>query len=239
MIEFLMNPVAQDPAYHAFADPRVVLGIPNFWNVVSNLAFLAAGWAGLVETAGHRADPLRMAWITFFAGILLTAFGSAWYHLAPNNESLAWDRLAMTVGFAGFVAIIVGEYASIAWARGLLLPLLLAGIASVGYWIRTEQSGAGDLRAYALIQFLPMLAIPALVWVRRQRSSLSPWVGTMLALYALAKLFEHYDAAIYGAGQLLGGHTLKHFAAAAGAAALLAGLRRKRRTGQPVRQIPG
>ena len=238
MIEFLMNPVAQDPAYHAFADPRDLLGIPNFWNVVSNLTFLAAGWAGLVETARHRADPLHLAWFTFFAGILLTALGSAWYHLAPDNESLAWDRLAMTVGFSGFVAIIVGEYASIAWPRRLLVPLLLAGIASVGYWIVTEQSGDGDLRAYALIQFLPLLAIPALVWVRRERSSLSPWVGAMLALYALAKLVEHYDAAIYGAGQLLSGHTLKHFAAALGAAALLAGLRRKRRTRPPVTQIP-
>ena len=69
MFEFLMNPVAQDPAYHALADQRVVLGIPNFWNVVSNLAFLAAGWAGLAETARHRAEPLRVAWFTFFAGI--------------------------------------------------------------------------------------------------------------------------------------------------------------------------
>jgi hypothetical protein len=143
MFEFLMNPVAQDPAYHALADQRVVLGIPNFWNVVSNLAFLAAGWAGLAETARHRAEPLRVAWFTFFAGI-----------------------------------------------------------ATVGYWIHTEQLGA------------------------------------MIAAYALAKVVEHYDAAIYGAGQLLSGHTLKHLAAAAGVTALLAGLRRRRRTGQAVTQIP-
>jgi hypothetical protein len=40
-------------------------------------------------------------------------------------------------------------------------------------------------------------------------------------LYALAKLFEFYDSAIYSASSVLSGHTLKHFAAAAACAALL------------------
>jgi hypothetical protein len=40
-------------------------------------------------------------------------------------------------------------------------------------------------------------------------------------LYGLAKLFEFYDSAIYSAGAILSGHTLKHFAAAAACGALL------------------
>lgn len=229
MIEILTSPIAQDMAYHAFADQRAALGIANFWNVMSNLAFLVVGSAGLLEVRRHGADPLRAAWLTFFAGILLTAFGSGWYHLDPDNDSLAWDRLAMVIGFAGFVAIAVGEYVSHTWARLLLPPLLLVGIASVLYWIRTEHLGAGDLRPYALVQFLPMLAVPVLVLARRGRSDLGPYIGGMIALYVLAKLAEHYDAGIYSVGELFSGHSLKHIAAALGAAMLLAGLRRKRR----------
>ena len=41
---FSAPPVAQPQQYHLFADGRGVLGVPNLGNVVSNLAFLAAGW---------------------------------------------------------------------------------------------------------------------------------------------------------------------------------------------------
>ena len=48
------------------------------------------------------------------------------------------------------------------------------------------------------------------------------------AFYALAKLFEYYDSAIYSAGTILSGHTLKHFAAAAACGALLRYFQRRR-----------
>ena len=35
-----LPPIAQDPLYHAFADQRALLGVPHFWNVVSNLPFV-------------------------------------------------------------------------------------------------------------------------------------------------------------------------------------------------------
>src|SRR4029077_315822 len=31
----LLPPIPQDPSYHQFADQRTLLGIPNFWNVIS------------------------------------------------------------------------------------------------------------------------------------------------------------------------------------------------------------
>ena len=43
----LLPPIAQDPTYHQFADQRTLLGIPNFWNVVSNLPFVLVGAMGL------------------------------------------------------------------------------------------------------------------------------------------------------------------------------------------------
>ncbi|MDH5618564.1 MAG: alkaline phytoceramidase [Gammaproteobacteria bacterium] len=235
LLEELLRPLAQDPAYHAFADGRSMLGIPNFWNVVSSLPFLVIGVWGLVFLARNpgTAARLRAAWAVFFVGIVATAFGSGYYHLAPDNASLGWDRLAMVVAFMGLLAIAVGEYLSPAWANRLLVPLLLAGLGSVGYWLDSEARGAGDLRPYALIQFLPMLLVPALVLLRRGRSDLGPYFGLLIVFYAAAKIFEFYDAPVFAAGELMSGHAIKHVLAALGAASLLLGLGRRRLAGPP------
>lgn len=37
---FISEPIAQDTAYHSFADQRTTLGIQNFWNVLSILPVL-------------------------------------------------------------------------------------------------------------------------------------------------------------------------------------------------------
>ena len=42
----LLPPIPQDQSYHRFADQRTLLGVPNFWNVVSNLPFIAVGAGG-------------------------------------------------------------------------------------------------------------------------------------------------------------------------------------------------
>jgi hypothetical protein len=70
----LLPPIAQDQNYHQFADERVLLGIPNFWNVVSNLPFIAVGAAGLRR---FHHDPIT---IVLFLGVLMTGFGSSYYH---------------------------------------------------------------------------------------------------------------------------------------------------------------
>ncbi len=146
----LADPVAQDPAYHLFADRRSLFGIPNFLDVVSNLPFALVGAAGLYFVSRGTSDASNStAWRVFFIGVFLTAFGSGYYHLAPDNDTLVWDRLPMTIAFMGFVAIIIGEYLSERLAKTLLLPLLVAGAASVFYWAHTEALGRGDLRAYA------------------------------------------------------------------------------------------
>src|SRR3972149_5897461 len=45
----------QDPSYHSFADARALLGVPNAFDVLSNLAFAAVGTAaGLF--LGRRPD---------------------------------------------------------------------------------------------------------------------------------------------------------------------------------------
>lgn len=213
-----IEPIAQDPAYHDFADKRAMLGVANFWNVASNLPFLVVGFTGLVivivrpELVGPTS--LRGPWLVFFSGVTLTAFGSGYFHLAPSNASLVWDRLAMTVGFAGFFTIVLGEYISPRVAMRLLIPFVLAGILSVAYWSWTESAGRGDLRPYVIVQFLPVLLIPVILLIRRHASDLTPPLWFMVGFYVLAKLLEHFDDRIYAMTGALSGHTLKHVTAA-------------------------
>lgn len=237
VVSFLGSvPLPQDPAYHEFADSRRLLQIDNFGNVASNLPFLIFGAMGLVYVVRHArtvcVPGLQGAYVIFFLGVLLTAFGSAYYHLEPNNETLVWDRLAMTIGSAGLFAIITGEFVSVRLARRMLVPLLAAGLISVAYWAVTEASGNGDLRPYAVIQFLPTLLIPMMLYFYRPAVGSSKVYWLMFAFYAFAKLFENFDADIFAIGLLISGHTLKHLFASLITVTLLAALWQRRRNSE-------
>ncbi len=103
-----VGPIPQDPAYHHFADTRTIAGVANFWNVLSNLPFLLAGLYGLWRYPRLAAPQSRPGYLTLCVGILLVAFGSAGYHLAPSNASLVWDRLPMTLAFMALLALLIG-----------------------------------------------------------------------------------------------------------------------------------
>jgi hypothetical protein len=206
----LLPPIAQDQAYHRFVDQRPFLGIPNFWNIVSNLPFVAVGAAGLWRF--HR-DPAR---IVLFFGIFATGFGSAYYHWNPNDATLFWDRLPMTLTFAAILASAVEERVSEAAGQLQLWPLVALGILSLLLWRWTD-----DLRLYAWMQFFPALGLLLLFLLFPARHTGTGYWIAAAALYALAKLLEHFDRAIYSAGLILSGHTLKHLAAAAACFAIL------------------
>jgi hypothetical protein len=230
----LADPVAQDPSYHLFSDQRSFAGVPNFLNVMSNLPFLFVGAWGLVFVMRHGdsvAPEMKLAWIIFFAGITLTTFGSGYYHLRPANEPLVWDRLPMTIGFMSLVAILVAEYGSARIGKALLVPLLLVGFASVMYWSYTEAHGVGDLRPYAIVQFLPILLIPITLLLFPARSDLGRYVWVMIGFYLAAKFFETFDGNIYAAGELISGHSIKHIVASLAPASLLYGLMQRHRGG--------
>ncbi len=215
---FLLPAIPQDPGYHDFADDRTILGVPNFWNVVSNILFLPLGMLGFFALAGERwsgeVSGLRSACGVFFLGFILVGFGSGWYHLNPGNDTLLWDRLPMSIAFMAFFSFIIGASVSVAWGRRLLWPLLVIGGGSVFYWHFTELAGRGDLRLYALVQFLPMILIPFILWKFKSTLFRSGYVWGMLGFYLASKLAEWQDAAIYSALQIISGHSLKHFLAA-------------------------
>ena len=221
----LTSPIPQDPIYHLFVDGRQLFAVPNSWNVVSTLPLLLVGVWGLLYVNKHGHDvcvpELVLSYRVFFVGILLTACGSAYYHLMPSNESLVFDRLPMTIGFAGLFSIVTGEFVSVRIGRRLLIPLLVIGIASVAFWAITESRGVGDLRPYALVQFLPMLLIPVILVVYRRASESARYFWVMIAFYVVAKLCEHFDAEIFSLGEIVSGHTLKHLFASLAPATLL------------------
>lgn len=213
----LLPPIAQDQSYHDFADQRTLLGVPHFWNVVSNFPFIAIGAAGLWQL---RRDP---AIDVLFLGILLTGFGSAYYHLDPNDRTLFWDRLPMAVSFMAILANAIEERVDAKAGAILLWPLVAVGVFSILLWRWT-----GDLRLYGWVQFFPCLALPLLFLLFPAKYSGTSYWLIAAALYALAKLFEFYDNAIYSIGSILSGHTLKHVAAAAACFAVLRHFKKRR-----------
>ena len=222
-IVFLLPRIPQDPAYHQFADQRTFFGIPNCLNVISNAPFLLVGAQALAflfrcQSAGEKAafsNPLeRWPYAVFFLGVALTSVGSTYYHLAPSNNTLIWDRLPMTVAFVSFFAAVVAERISLKAGMWLLPPLILIGIGSVAYWNLTEMHGRGDLRPYGYVQGYPLLGVPLLIALFPPAYTRTVDLLAVGGIYVVAKLFELFDRPIFDLGHFVSGHTLKHLAAA-------------------------
>ena len=211
----ILPPIHQDPGYHAFTDQRTIWGIPNFWNVISNLPFLAVAIWG-IRALRHREAFLqnweRSAYSILLLGVALVAFGSSYYHAWPDNATLFWDRLPMAIVFMSLLATSIGERISMPGGRLLLFPLIAIGAASVIVWRFT-----GDLRFYGVIQFYPMLALPIMLILFSPRYSATAGVWAMIAFYGLAKILELFDRQI-ALVLSTGGHPWKHLA---GGAAML------------------
>jgi len=213
--------IPQPRSYHDFAGQRGWLGIPDFGDVASNLPFAVAGAWGLILLLRKSKqecfiDPReRWGYILVFLGLLLTAFGSSYYHLAPNNARLVWDRLPMTFAFMGLVSAMISERLSVPAGFYLLPELLLIGAGSVAWWWHTETAGVSDLRFYAAVQVYAVLILPILLLLPPRYTRSSDF-AVVFGFYVLAKIFETEDRQIFSLDQhTISGHTLKHLAAGA------------------------
>lgn len=229
---FFFPPIPQNPTYHQFADNRTFFNIPNFWNVISNLPFVLIGVYALIYLKRKKTDgmfsELFINKIIFFIGIFFTGIGSAYYHFNPSNETLLWDRLPMTISFMAFFSIIIGEFISIKTGKILLFPLLIIGLISVVYWHITEKEGHGDLRSYALVQFLPMILIPLIVLMFPSKFNTNSFIWLMLSAYLLSKIFEFYDHPVFALGNFISGHTIKHISASLAPLIFMRGLYKRK-----------
>ena len=210
--------IPQWPSYHQFADRRGALGIPNVLDVTSNIGFLIAGLAGLVVVFGGRAQfefaSERWPWPVFFFGMLLAGIGSAYYHLAPDNERLFWDRLPMAFTFMGLAASQIVDRVGARVGLASLVPLLFAGVVSVVYWRWTERAGAGNVVPYGILQGYAIVLLVSLATMAPSRYSRSGDLYWIFGWYVIAKVFEALDGHVFALGNLVSGHTLKHLAAA-------------------------
>lgn len=214
---YLFVPIPQSQSYHRFADQRSWQGIPNVWNVLSNIAIALPGIYGLfllllpnkVQFNDYRE---RWLWIGVSIGLILTAVGSSYYHLAPDNSRLIWDRLPMTFVFMSLVAALISERINIYLGLWLWPVLIGVGFYSVLLWYASELQGNGDLRFYIGIQAFTILVTMVMM--------LSPthydrnWdLAVVILCYGLALLFDWFDHQIYSIlGKVVSGHTLKHIA---------------------------
>ena len=215
---FFVHPIPQPLSYHNFADQRSWLGIPNFGDVISNLAFAFVGVWGLevlmrplaVKFTDHRE---RWLYLVVFAGLILTSAGSAYYHLAPDNARLVWDRIPIMIVFMALLAAAIAERISVSAGLWMFPVLQAAGIGSVFQWQASEARGHGDLRFYAAVQVYSILVLLLMLLVRSRYTRGSDF-AVVVGFYVLAKILEECDRQVFSVGHIISGHTLKHLAAA-------------------------
>lgn len=228
---FAHGPIPQLAHYHEFADQSVFAGVPHAADVLSNAAFaLVASWGWVKLWPARKHAALRAGWsgyTLFLLALLLTAFGSSFYHLAPDNARLVWDRLPIALACAGLLTAVRSETVPGANAGRTAMLLATLAVASVGWWYWTEQSGSGDLRPYLLMQGLPLLLIPMWQAIYRAPKEDRLAFGIALLLYIVAKIAELNDHQLLAALGVVSGHTLKHLLAAAAADVLIVRLVRR------------
>lgn len=210
---------------HPFIDARTLLGLPNAMDVLTNAPLALAGLWGLLALRGRTLPgATQQAALVFFAGLVATGFGSAWYHWAPDAAGLVWDRLGMAVTFAGALALAVAERVGQAPARQALRVLLPLAVLSA-----ILPASNGNVLPWAVLQFGGMALIVWLALCEPVPGAIGIRLGALIGLYILAKALELGDTAVFHAtANSVSGHSLKHLSAALAAWPVIAALKPQR-----------
>lgn len=194
--------IPQDQLYHQFADQNAIFGIPNFWNVLSNIPFVLVWLYGVSQ---FKYSSRSLSWIVFLTGIALVGPGSAYYHWDPMDSTLVWDRLPMTIGFMGLSSFILTQVFNLAWEKQLTIILLLLGAYSIFHWVNFD-----DLRIYAWVQVAPIVMVIYCAIFFPSPVLKPTLLSGAVVFYGLAKFVEHYDKEIFEVTEFMSGHAMKH-----------------------------
>lgn len=208
--------------YHAFADQRALWGLPQAMDVLSNLPFAIMGIVGLVRLRGGPELQLggaqRQLAAVFFAGLIITALCSGWYHLQPTDASLSVDRLGMVLAFAGLLGLAVADRLSARAGICISVVVLLLGPPAIQVWATTA-----NLLPWSVLQGGGMLLMLLLALRKPLVNAWGLPLNAVLAWYVAAKLLELGDHGIFMlTHEWVSGHSLKHVAAALAAWPVLA-----------------
>lgn len=225
------GPVPQPASYHLLADERILAGaVPHAGDVLTNLAILAAG---LLAIALHPRMSLspgeRPVALMLIAGTFLTAAGSAYYHWAPSNATLVWDRLPMMLTIPPALVLVLADRLDPRFARAAFLPFVVFATASVVWWATSGTIGREDVLLYLMVRILMPLTVLVLVVFKPSRYTASGWLIAAIVCEGMAFFFERFDYQTYAAtGGIASGHNLKHVTVGVALACFFAWLRFRR-----------
>ncbi len=206
VIFFFVNPMPQSLAYHNFADAHTIFGIKNFHNVMTNIVFIILGTMGLRDYIKSNRKDLN--WLIFILSILLVGPGSAYYHYTPNNQTLFWDRLPMTMGFISLTCFALFEMHNVKTKRNLYLLLAqIIGLSTLFYWVKFD-----DLRFYLWVQFTPIVLMLYIAFIVSSSSLRPRNLIFAVVFYVAAKMTESSDIKIFESIDY-SGHSIKHLLA--------------------------
>lgn len=209
LLAIFLPAIAQNQNYHNFIDQRTFFGIKNTSNTLSNLAFIMVGLWGLINFYKNKyikiSNSFSVLLNLFFISIILTGLGSSYYHLSPNDFTLVFDRLALSLVFAVVLAMLASIRISERSGFHTLAELIILAPLSVLLW-----NYNGNLTPYAVLQFGGIIIIVLTLLLTKAQKQ-SPCFASLIILYGFAKLAEFYDVEIFKLSQnLISGHTLKH-----------------------------
>lgn len=226
----IYGPIPQPAEYHNFADQSIHWGIHHFVDVLSNFGFALVGlWGLLCLTPYRRHEEIINAWPgywLFLIGLCLTALGSGYYHLDPDNASLIWDRIPIALTCAGLLAGVAADV----WKKNTLalaVVLAILAVVSVLWWYVSETRGVGDLRFYLLFQIAVLILVPLWQFIYERPRDERLYFGAAALFYLVAKITESNDYQIASVLGEITGHTLKHIFATVAAALIVVCLIRR------------
>lgn len=205
-------------SYHSFADSNSVCGIHNGLNVLSNLSFAFAGLLACFHYWKNKVTDINL-WIVAL-GAILVCFGSAYYHYTPSDHTLFWDRLPMSLVFSGILMYSIIELNLIPNIKNKIkfsLGYLFFSVICVVLWYAGSLSNTSILGPYVFLQFggMALLMYMGYLAYNRGNKDLYKKIAGVIVCYLMAKIFEHYDGAVYMlTDALISGHTIKHIISA-------------------------